>query len=141
MLAAIALIVLIWVVVGIRRIDDRSFGVIDGLIVPGDGVLVEGGFALSPPWFTRLHTYPRDGVELALPQAELALLRSADGSRFGLRGWITLRARWKPVAVQKRRTTRREPMEIAVRAALTASSTSPAVSTAARSIGGSSRAW
>ena len=100
MLAAIALIVLVWVVVGIRKIDDRSFAVIDGPIVPGDGVLVEGGFALSPPWFTRLHTYPRDGVELPLPQAEVALLRSADGSRYGLRGWITVRARvesWREV--------------------------------------------
>jgi len=99
-IAAIALIVLAWVVVGIRQIGDSSFGVIDGPIVPGVGVLVEGGFALSPPWVTRLHTYPRNGVELALPQAEVALLRSADGSRYGLRGWITVRARvesWREI--------------------------------------------
>jgi len=99
-LVAIALIVLAWVALGIRQIDERSFAVIDGPIVPGDGVLVAGGLALSPPWFTRISTYPRDGVELALPQADAALIRATDGSRYGLRGWITLRARvesWREI--------------------------------------------
>ena len=99
-LVTIALIVLVAGLASIRQIGDRSFGIIDGPIVPGDGVFVEGGLTLSPPLFTRLHIYPRDGVELALPQAEAALLRSADGSRYGLRGWITVRARvesWREV--------------------------------------------
>ena len=93
-------ILLVWVLAGLRRIDDRSFGVVDGFVVPGDGILVDAGLTLAPPLLTRLHLYPRDGVELALPQAEDALLRSADGSRFGLRGWITVRARtesWREV--------------------------------------------
>ncbi len=94
------MILLVGLAASVRRIDERSFGILDGVIVPGDGVFVEGGLTLSPPWLTRLHLYPRDGVELALPQAEDALLRSADGSRYGLRGWITLRARvesWREV--------------------------------------------
>ena len=75
---AIALILIVGVLVSVRRIDERSFGILDGAIVPPAGVLVAGGLTLSPPLLTRLHIYPRDGVELALPQAEDALLRSAE---------------------------------------------------------------
>ncbi|NIT94151.1 MAG: hypothetical protein GWM91_01220, partial [Actinobacteria bacterium] len=72
----------------LRKVEERSFAVLDGPFVPG-AMLVESGWTLAPPLLTRLHPYPRDGVEVALPQAEDAQLRSADGSRYGLRGWIT----------------------------------------------------
>ena len=85
---AILALVLVWAIAGIRPIPDGAFGVVDGALVPGDGWLVEGSLAIAPPLIARLHTYPRVGTELALPQAEAAQLPSSDGSRFGLRGWI-----------------------------------------------------
>ena len=96
----LAVVLAVWSLSGIRRIGERSFGVVDGLIVPGEGLLVDGGLAFAPPFVTRLQTYPSEGVELALPQAESARLPSADGSRYGLRGWITLRPRvesWRQI--------------------------------------------
>ncbi len=95
----VALGLLVLLVASVRRIEERSFAVLDGPLVPGE-FLVESGWTLAPPLLTRLQLYPRDGVEVALPQAEQAQLRSADGSRYGLRGWITVRPRiedWREV--------------------------------------------
>ena len=99
-IALVATAAVLGLLASVRQVGERSFGVIDGPLVPAAGVLVERGLTLAPPLLTRLHVYPRDGVELALPQADDALLRSADGSRYGLRGWITVRARaesWRQV--------------------------------------------
>jgi tetratricopeptide (TPR) repeat protein len=66
----------------------------------GGAFRVDGGWALAPVGLLRLSVYPRHGVEIALPQAEEAQLRSPDGSRFGFRGWATLRVReqaWEAV--------------------------------------------
>ena len=51
--------------VSLRRVEQRSFGVLDGWLVPG-GVLVESGWTLAPPFLTRLQLYPRDGVEVGI---------------------------------------------------------------------------
>ena len=93
-------VVAVWIAAGIRPLGDDEFGVVDGPLIPGEGLLIEGNVALAPPLLARLHRYPRAGVELPLPQAQEAQLRSADGSRYGLRGWATVRPRidsWRRV--------------------------------------------
>lgn len=87
------MLALAWLGVGVHRFDpQREFGVLDGPLLLGSAHRVTGGFVLAPPGLLRLTCYSRDGVELPLPQAEEAMLRAPDGRRFGLRGWVTLRA-------------------------------------------------
>jgi predicted AlkP superfamily phosphohydrolase/phosphomutase/Tfp pilus assembly protein PilF len=89
-----ALGVLVWLCAGIRVQDPRvEFGVLDGILIGNSSMSVTGKLALAPPGLLTLYTYPRQGVELALPQAEDAMLLADDGSRYGYRGWITVRAR------------------------------------------------
>jgi Flp pilus assembly protein TadD/predicted AlkP superfamily phosphohydrolase/phosphomutase len=83
----------VWLLVGIRSIDDHEFGVLDGPLLFGSPRLVEGNWTVAPPFLLRLTVYPRYGLELPLPSAETAMLRASDGSRYGFRGWITLRPR------------------------------------------------
>ncbi len=55
---------------------------------------------LAPPGLVRFSRYPRHGIELTLPQAEEAQVQARDGTRYGFRGFITLRAepgRWREV--------------------------------------------
>lgn len=86
-------LVALWLLVGIRTIDDHEFGVLDGPLLFGSQRLVDGSWTVAPPPLLRLTVYPRYGVELPLPSAESAMLRASDGSRYGFRGWITLRPR------------------------------------------------
>jgi len=90
---ALAVVAGVWLLAGIRSIDDHEFGVLDGPMLFGSERLVEGRWTIAPPLLSRLSAYPRYGVELPLPTAERAMLRASDGSRFGFRGWITLRSR------------------------------------------------
>jgi hypothetical protein len=82
--------VLVWLLLGFQRIGPQELAVVDGLFGTRK---VDGGWTLAPPGVSRLHRYPAVGVELPLPQAEQAAVPAADGSRFGLRGWATLRVR------------------------------------------------
>ena len=89
----LAVVVGAWVLAGIRTIDEHEFGVLGGPLFLGSDRLVQGRWVVAPPLLLRLTVYPRYGVELPLPTAERAMLRADDGSRFGFRGWITLRPR------------------------------------------------
>jgi len=88
-----ALVLLGWLLAGVRTLDPHSFGVLQGPLFGGSAVQVTGRWTVAPPGLLRLTVYPRRGVELPLPQAEEAMLPAPDGSRFGFRGWITVRAR------------------------------------------------
>jgi Tfp pilus assembly protein PilF/predicted AlkP superfamily phosphohydrolase/phosphomutase len=94
----IGIVVLLWLLAGLQRLDDDEFGVVGGPLLGGSARLVSGPWVLAPVGLLHLTTYPAHGVELALPQADEAMLRASDGSRYGFRGWITLRPRredWK----------------------------------------------
>jgi tetratricopeptide (TPR) repeat protein len=92
-LAAAGLLVVLWSLAGVRPLSRETFGVLDGPLLGGSAMQVSGRWTLAPPGLLRLTLYPRRGVELPLPEAKRAMLPAADGSRFGLRGWITLRVR------------------------------------------------
>jgi len=78
---------------GVRHLDEARFGVLDGPLAGSGARQVQGRWAWAPAGLLRLTLYPRTGVELALPQAEEAMIAAPDGSRFGFRGWVTLRVR------------------------------------------------
>lgn len=82
---------LVWVAAGFRILGPEQFGVLESPLLGQRLFRVEGRWALAPPGLFSLSTYPRVGVELRLPGAERAMLRARDGSRFGLRGWATVR--------------------------------------------------
>ena len=86
-------LVAVWLLVGLRIVDDDRFGVLHGPLFAGAARQVGPGVVLAPPGLLRLSTYPARGVELPLPQADSAMLRARDGSRYGFRGWITVRPR------------------------------------------------
>ena len=86
-------VLLVWLASGLRRVGPDAFGVLEGPLFAGRARHVDPGWTLAPVGLLRLTVYPRHGIEIALPQAEEARLRSPDGSRFGFRGWATLRAR------------------------------------------------
>jgi len=89
---ALALVGGAWLAAGVRPVGTDSFGVLSGPLLAGRAVRVDG-WVLAPPGLLRLERYPRRGVELPLPQAAEAMLPAADGSRYGFRGWVTLRPR------------------------------------------------
>lgn len=93
LLAGLALLAWVWLAAGVRRVGDDRFGVIDGPALAGGARSVDAGWTLAPRPLLRLTTYPRDAVELPLPGAERAGFRAADGSRFGLGGWVELQTR------------------------------------------------
>ena len=90
-LLATAGLLLVWLVGSVRHLDpEREFGVVHG-VAPARRV--DGPWAFVPPLLFQLSLYERQGVELPLPQAQELMLRSPDGSVFGFRGYVTLRAR------------------------------------------------
>jgi len=93
------LVLAAWLAAGIHRLDEDVFGV--AAVRPwGPAFRVDRGPALAPPGLVRFATYPRHGLELALPQAEEAQIPAQDGARYGFRGWVTLRAnpeRWREI--------------------------------------------
>jgi Flp pilus assembly protein TadD/arylsulfatase A-like enzyme len=93
-------LLLVWLLAGLRRLDHDSFGVLHGPLFGGGAKLVSSSWALAPPGLLRLSVYPRHGIELPLPDASEVMLPAPDGSRFGFKGWITLRANeesWRPL--------------------------------------------
>ncbi len=91
-------LLLLWLASGVRRIGAESFGVLHGPLLAGGTHRVEGSWVVAPPLLLRLSLYPRHGVELALPGADEAMLRTAEGSRYGFKGWATVRVHdqaWK----------------------------------------------
>jgi len=101
-LLVLAVVAGAWLLAGVRSIDDHEFGVLGGPLFLGSERLVQGRWVVAPPFLLHLTVYPRYGVELPLPTAERAMLRASDGSRFGFRGWITLRPRqdgWRELHV------------------------------------------
>ncbi len=105
-LAAIFVVVLVWFAAGIRWLTPASeFGVLQGPAFLGLPRLVDGQIGIAPPGIVRLSRYPRDPFVLPLPQAEEAMIPSDDGSRYGFRGWATLRLRpeaWVEIAAADR---------------------------------------
>lgn len=87
----VGLIVLIWLLVGIRPIDPDHELVVREVRLLGSTVRVDGAWTLAPVGISRLTRYPLQGVELSLPGANDVALITADGLRYGLRGWATLR--------------------------------------------------
>jgi Flp pilus assembly protein TadD/predicted AlkP superfamily phosphohydrolase/phosphomutase len=99
--ALLGVVLAVWILTGIRHLDPNSeFGVLDGPLLFGSAMSIRASWAVAPPGLLRLTRYPSVGVELPLPQAEEAALRSSDGSVFGFRGWVTIRPRpeaWRPL--------------------------------------------
>jgi len=95
-------LILIWAAAGIRTLSpDGEFGVLQGPGFLGFPRLAKGTWTISLPGVSRLVRYPKNPVVLPLPQAEGAMIPSADGSRYGFRGWITLRLlpeKWREVS-------------------------------------------
>ena len=83
--------VLVWFAAGFRILGPEQFGVLDSPLLGRRVWKVEGRWAFAPPGLLSLALYPRVGVELELPSADELMLRASDGSRFGLRGWVTVR--------------------------------------------------
>lgn len=90
--AVVAAVVAVWIAAGIRRVDPQTeFAVVERPFV--GPTRVDGRWALAPPLLFDSATYPSIGVEIPLPQAAELGAQAADGSLFGLRGFVTLRAR------------------------------------------------
>ena len=87
------LLVLAWLVAGFRTLGPEQFGVLESPLLGRRAWKLEGRWAFVPPGLFSLSRYPRVGVELELPSADELMLEGSDGSRFGLRGWVTLRTR------------------------------------------------
>ncbi len=98
--ACFALVV--WCAAGIRTLDPAvEFGV---LHVPSAQALqwrTERSLVVAPPGLLTFVRYPRNAVELPLPQAEDAMVQGANGTRFGFRGQATIQIRpeaWRDAA-------------------------------------------
>lgn len=92
--------VAVWLAAGLRNLDADEFGVLSGPVPGFLPRLVLSSWTIAPPGLVRLVRYPRLAVQLPLPQAASLDVPSADGSRFGFRGTITLLAdpgRWRPL--------------------------------------------
>lgn len=116
-----------WLAAGVRGLDPDEFGVLHAPL-PGFPRKVTG-WTVAPPGLIRLVRYPRLAVELPLPQAEALDAPSADGSRFGFRGTITLRtdpSRWRQLDVAADGRGLRGALEAGLRAAVEASDFRPA---------------
>ena len=92
-LVTLAALLLLWLAVGVRTLDPATeFGVLDGPL-PGLPARIEGRWAIAAPGLLHLTRYPRNALQLPLPQAEQLRLPSRDGSHYGFRGEATIRAR------------------------------------------------
>lgn len=118
--AAIALAI-VWFASGMHSLSPESeFGVLRGPSFLGYPRPADGRFAVAPPGLVHLDRYPRDAVVLPLPQAEDALIPGADGSRYGFRGWATVRLRpeaWADIATADQGAGARDLLLAAVREA------------------------
>ncbi len=90
LIVAAILVPVVWSAAGIRRIDpSREFGVRTWR-GSHDPQVLSGGIVWAPPFASGLTRFPTGSVELTLPDADEAMLVSDDGSRFGLKGNITI---------------------------------------------------
>jgi Tfp pilus assembly protein PilF len=89
--AIVGAVLIVWLAFSVRTLGPDEFGVVDGPILGGGARKIDGRWCLAPPGLLRLTRYPRHGVELPLPGADEAMLPASDGSRFGFRGWVTVR--------------------------------------------------
>jgi tetratricopeptide (TPR) repeat protein/arylsulfatase A-like enzyme len=93
-IAALGLILAVWMVAGVVRLDpERQFGIREPRWWRGEPRLYEHSrFVLAPPGAFRATVFSRAPELLTLPLAAEAMLESADGSRFGLKGTAEVRA-------------------------------------------------
>ena len=90
---AVALLVLLWIGSGIRRVPgEERFGVLDGRALGERAYRIDSGWVVAPWPLLRFTLYSTRAEVLALPDAESADVRAVDGSRFGLVGWARVRA-------------------------------------------------
>jgi len=116
----------LWLAAGVRGLDPDEFGVLHGPL-PGLPRKVTR-WTVAPPGLLRLVRYPTLAVELPLPQAGALDAPSADGSRFGFRGTITVRAepaRWRELDAAGQGRGMRGALEGGLRAAVAASDFRP----------------
>ncbi len=120
LIAAIVLVA-VWLAAGIRFLSPESeFGILRGPSFLGYPRLADGGLTVAPPGMVTLIRYPRDPVVLPLPQAEAAMIPGVDGSRYGFRGWATVRLRpeaWADIIAANRGGGVRDLLLAAVQAA------------------------
>lgn len=86
--AALAAATAVWAISGVRPLDPATqFGVREGRWWPDDlKVYEQRKFVFAPPFAFRWAVFPRVAADVPLPRAAVAMLQSADGSRFGLAG-------------------------------------------------------
>ncbi len=91
LVAAVALGV--WIASGARLLDPaHEFGVLEGPRRGDARAVVNRRLVVAPPGLFRLSVFPRTTASVALPGAGRAMLEGAEGSRFGLKGSVSLRA-------------------------------------------------
>jgi Flp pilus assembly protein TadD/predicted AlkP superfamily phosphohydrolase/phosphomutase len=82
----------VWLLAGVRVIDPAAqFGVLSARGSSPARVVVSR-LCWAAPGSRRFSRWPRGEQTVALPGAPRALLPSASGSRYGLEGWVSLRA-------------------------------------------------
>ena len=93
--AAAVLAVSAWIAAGVRVVDPAThFAIVEGRLFPGKPRVLAGRrIVLALPGAFRVTLFPVQPAVLPLPDARTALLPSADGSRFGLKGTATVGAR------------------------------------------------
>ena len=91
--AAAAAALGVWLAFGVRVLDPaREFGVLEGPRGGASRALVNRRLVLAPPGLYRLSVFPKATASVALPGAGRAMLQGVEGSRFGLKGSVSLRA-------------------------------------------------
>ena len=84
---SLGLLLVGWVLAGVHLLDPATeFGVVEGPWLPGGPRVVHSRVVVAPPGWCRFSVFARGPLRLPLPDAEHAMLASADGSRFGLTG-------------------------------------------------------
>jgi Flp pilus assembly protein TadD/predicted AlkP superfamily pyrophosphatase or phosphodiesterase len=83
-----------WIAAGVHFLDPPAhFGVLAGPLLRGGARLYEHRrIVVAPPGLFRLTVFSIGPEDLPLPDAAHAMLESADGSRFGLKGRAVVRA-------------------------------------------------
>jgi Flp pilus assembly protein TadD/arylsulfatase A-like enzyme len=92
--ACLTLLLSAWLAAGVRHLDPATqFGVAEARWLHVGPRVYEGRrWVIAPPWVFRWSVFSRLPAELTLPDAATAMLGSADGSRFGLKGTVVLQA-------------------------------------------------
>jgi Tfp pilus assembly protein PilF/predicted AlkP superfamily phosphohydrolase/phosphomutase len=92
-MVAVAIALGVWIASGTRVLDPaREFGVLEGPRRGETRALLNRRIVVAPPGPFRLSIFPRTTASVPLPGAGRAMLQGAEGSRFGLKGSVSLRA-------------------------------------------------